>query len=177
MLLAGSTGRGVAALASLPRALAALAQPVAAALLARGVGGLAAPDESAVLGPCGVEPFSEAFAANSAAMGALLAELEGGVAAALAAGGATAVARHRARGKLLPRERAAALLDPGSPFLELSQLAGRGLYGARRRRCWEGGPPIALRALTESLRCGGPAQPLPYLVVPYLMGLPPLPNS
>ena len=37
--------------------------------------------------------------------------------------------RHRARGKLLARERVAALLDPGSPFLELSQLAAYGLYG------------------------------------------------
>ena len=136
MLLAGS-GRGVAR--ALPLALAAAAQPGAAALRVRAAGGLAAPDESAVLGPCGVEPFSGAFAANSAAMGALLAELEVGVAAALAAGGATAVARHRARGKMLPRERVTSLLDPGSPFLELSQLAGRGLYGARLLlRGWKG---------------------------------------
>jgi 3-methylcrotonyl-CoA carboxylase beta subunit len=47
----------------------------------------------------------------------------------LQAGGSKAVARHRERGKLLPRERIQLLLDPGSPFLELSQLAGRGLYG------------------------------------------------
>ncbi len=38
-------------------------------------------------------------------------------------------ARHLARGKLLVRDRIAALLDPGSPFLELSPLAGHGLYG------------------------------------------------
>lgn len=44
------------------------------------------------------------------------------------AGGATAVSRHRSRGKLLPRERIASLLDTGSPFLELSPLAGLGLY-------------------------------------------------
>ena len=36
--------------------------------------------------------------------------------------------RHVGQGKLLPRERIGMLLDPGSPFLELSQLAGRGLY-------------------------------------------------
>ncbi len=48
----------------------------------------------------------------------------------LAAGGPKAEARHRARNKMLPRERIAELLDPGSPFLELSQLAGKGLYGA-----------------------------------------------
>ncbi|GLI69067.1 hypothetical protein VaNZ11_013611, partial [Volvox africanus] len=45
------------------------------------------------------------------------------------AGGSTAIQRHRARGKMLPRERIDALLDEGSPFLELSPLAGRGLYG------------------------------------------------
>ncbi len=39
------------------------------------------------------------------------------------------MARHRARSKLLPRERIDALLDPGSPFLELSPMAGKGLYG------------------------------------------------
>ena len=38
-------------------------------------------------------------------------------------------ARHIARGKLLPRERVERLLDPGAPFLELSQLAANGLYG------------------------------------------------
>ncbi|KAF6257519.1 carboxyl transferase [Scenedesmus sp. NREL 46B-D3] len=47
----------------------------------------------------------------------------------LAAGGAVAVERHTSRGKLLPRQRIDALLDEGSPFLELSPLAGRGLYG------------------------------------------------
>jgi acetyl-CoA carboxylase carboxyltransferase component len=36
--------------------------------------------------------------------------------------------RHVARGKLLPRERVRALLDPGTPFLELSQLAAYGMY-------------------------------------------------
>ncbi|MFN0299529.1 MAG: carboxyl transferase domain-containing protein, partial [Burkholderiales bacterium] len=43
-------------------------------------------------------------------------------------GGAEARARHVARGKLLPRERVRMLLDPGSPFLELSQLAAYGMY-------------------------------------------------
>lgn len=48
---------------------------------------------------------------------------------ALEAGGAKAIARHRSRGKMLARERIDALLDPGSPFLELSQLAGFHLHG------------------------------------------------
>ena len=37
--------------------------------------------------------------------------------------------RHVSKGKLLPRERIDRLLDPGSPFLEMSQLAGHQLYG------------------------------------------------
>ncbi|HRE01443.1 MAG TPA: carboxyl transferase domain-containing protein, partial [Ilumatobacteraceae bacterium] len=37
--------------------------------------------------------------------------------------------RHVARGKLLPRDRVTTLLDPGSPFLELSPLAAHGMYG------------------------------------------------
>ena len=44
-------------------------------------------------------------------------------------GGEKARARHVARGKLLPRDRIAALIDPGSPFLEFSQLAGYEMYG------------------------------------------------
>lgn len=44
-------------------------------------------------------------------------------------GGDKAHDRHLARGKLLPRDRVAALLDPGSPFLELSQLAAMDVYG------------------------------------------------
>jgi len=44
-------------------------------------------------------------------------------------GGPKAVERHTSKGKLLARERIDLLLDPGSPFLELSQLAGHALYG------------------------------------------------
>ncbi|EED35587.1 carboxyltransferase subunit of acetyl-CoA carboxylase [Luminiphilus syltensis NOR5-1B] len=47
-------------------------------------------------------------------------------------GGEKSCARHVSRGKLLPRDRVAALIDPGSPFLELSQLAGYGMYGEDR---------------------------------------------
>ena len=43
-------------------------------------------------------------------------------------GPATARERHVARGKLLPRDRVAGLIDPGSPFLELSPLAANGMY-------------------------------------------------
>lgn len=47
----------------------------------------------------------------------------------LTGGGAKAIERHTSRGKLLPRERINKLLDAGSPFLELSTLAGYQLYG------------------------------------------------
>ena len=55
-----------------------------------------------------------------------IAELEAEQAKAVAGGGEKYVARHHARGKLLPRERIELLIDPGSAFLELSPLAGWG---------------------------------------------------
>jgi 3-methylcrotonyl-CoA carboxylase beta subunit len=76
-----------------------------------------------------VDRRSATFEQNAAWMGGLVSELRGEVERTLAGGGETAVARHLARGKLLPRERVRQLLDPGSPFLELSQLAAHGLYG------------------------------------------------
>ena len=69
------------------------------------------------------------FAANRDAMLALCADLRAKIAAVEQGGGDAARARHVARGKLLPRERVRALLDPGSPFLELSQLAALDMYG------------------------------------------------
>ena len=62
---------------------------------------------------------SDAARENRAAMIALLGELETVQAEARAGGGDRYVARHRRRGKLLPRERVELLLDPDSPFLEL----------------------------------------------------------
>ena len=72
---------------------------------------------------------SPEFAANAAAMRALADDLRGQVSYAERGGGETARQRHLARGKLLPRDRVAGLIDPGSPFLEFSQLAAYGLYG------------------------------------------------
>ena len=97
----------------------------------RGISSLyAAPaaDESQVLGTCGAEPYSEAFATNRQRMEDLVQTLREDISHICLGGGHKAVTRHRERGKLLPRERIAAVLDPGSPFLELSQLAGKGLY-------------------------------------------------
>ena len=75
-----------------------------------------------------VSPRSPDFAANAGAMRALVEDLRARVAEVEQGGGEAARARHLARGKLLPRERVAALIDPGSPFLELSQLAAFGMY-------------------------------------------------
>jgi 3-methylcrotonyl-CoA carboxylase beta subunit len=61
-------------------------------------------------------------------MAALVADLREKIATVEQGGGEAARARHVARGKLLPRERVRTLLDPGSPFLELSQLAAFGMY-------------------------------------------------
>ncbi len=68
------------------------------------------------------------FAANRDAMAALVADLRAKVAEVEGGGGESARAKHTARGKLLPRERVALLIDQGSPFLELSQLAAYGMY-------------------------------------------------
>ncbi len=66
---------------------------------------------------------------NAAQMQELVADLRRRLSAAAAGGGEDARARHLARGKLLPRDRIEALLDPGSPFLEIAPLAAGGMYG------------------------------------------------
>ena len=76
-----------------------------------------------------VLPASETFRANRAAHEAMLAIVAGAARLAAAGGGAKALARHVARGKLPPRERVADLLDPGSPFLEIGATAAHGMYG------------------------------------------------
>ncbi len=68
------------------------------------------------------------FRENHAAMAALVADLRAKVAQIEQGGGEAARAKHVARGKLLPRERVSTLIDPGSPFLEFSQLAAYGMY-------------------------------------------------
>jgi acetyl-CoA carboxylase carboxyltransferase component len=69
---------------------------------------------------------SASYQANRDAMLAKLAEVAAGHAQAIAGGGPKYTDRHRARGKLLARERIELLLDPGAPFLELSPLAAWG---------------------------------------------------
>src|SRR4029453_7230056 len=75
-----------------------------------------------------LDPQSPAFLENVAHHRALADELRAQVAKVAEGGGADAQKKHTARGKLLPRERVRALLDPGTPFLELSQLAAHGMY-------------------------------------------------
>ncbi|MBP5857595.1 methylcrotonoyl-CoA carboxylase [Marivibrio halodurans] len=74
------------------------------------------------------DPRTPEAEANRAAMTALVDDLAEKVRAAKQGGGERARQRHVDRGKLLPRDRIRALLDPGSPFLELSQLAAYGVY-------------------------------------------------
>jgi acyl-CoA carboxylase subunit beta len=74
----------------------------------------------------GLDTRGGEYAARRAAMLARLAELDAEHAKALAGGGPRYVQRHRERGKLLARERIELLVDPDSPFLELSPLAGYG---------------------------------------------------
>ncbi|MDZ4128624.1 MAG: carboxyl transferase domain-containing protein, partial [Hydrogenophaga sp.] len=71
------------------------------------------------------------FQANAAAMRAVVDDLKAQIEKATLGGGTAARAKHTARGKLLPRDRVQMLLDPGTPFLELSPLAAMGMYPDR----------------------------------------------
>jgi len=71
---------------------------------------------------------SAEFAANVSAMQVQVDDLKTTLAHISQGGGAKSCERHISRGKLLPRERVQGLLDPGSPFLELSALAAHDVY-------------------------------------------------
>src|ERR1700733_13986814 len=75
-----------------------------------------------------LNPRSDDFRTNAAALEALVADLRAKVDKLALGGGQAARDKHVGRGKLLPRARSAQLLDPGTPFLELSQLAAFGMY-------------------------------------------------
>ncbi len=75
-----------------------------------------------------LNPRSEDFKANAAALQTVVDDLKQKVAKIAQGGGEVARNKHTARGKLLPRDRVQMLLDPGTPFLEFSQLAANGLY-------------------------------------------------
>jgi 3-methylcrotonyl-CoA carboxylase beta subunit len=75
-----------------------------------------------------IDPKSETFARNAELNRALGATLRGRVAEAARGGPEASRRRHLERGKLLPRDRVERLLDIGSPFLEIGQLAANGLH-------------------------------------------------
>ena len=76
-----------------------------------------------------VDAGSASFAANAARMAEQTERVRALTEAVHGGGGEKACALHRSRGKMLPRERIEQIVDPGSPFLELSALAGHELYG------------------------------------------------
>ncbi len=78
-----------------------------------------------------IDPRSAEFQASSSQLRGLVDELRQELARHADGGGAKAREKHAARGKLLPRERIRALLDAGSPFLELSPLAAHGMYDSQ----------------------------------------------
>jgi 3-methylcrotonyl-CoA carboxylase beta subunit len=71
------------------------------------------------------------FQANAAAMRVVVDDLKAQIEKATLGGGTAARAKHTGRGKLLPRDRVQMLLDPGTPFLEMSPLAALGMYPDR----------------------------------------------
>ncbi len=76
-----------------------------------------------------VIPTSEQFRQNRDAHLAAMEQIAEAAALAAAGGGAKSRERHLSRGKMLPRDRVANLLDPGSPFLEIGATAAHGMYG------------------------------------------------
>jgi len=75
-----------------------------------------------------VVPSSESYRMNEAAHLQAIETVQQAAEAAALGGGEKSRARHQSRGKMLPRERVANLLDPGSPFLEVGAVAAHGLY-------------------------------------------------
>lgn len=75
------------------------------------------------------EKNSPEFQENETRMAALVDELRQKITTITYGGGDKAIQRHKSKGKLLVRERISHLIDPGTPFLELSQLAGYQMYG------------------------------------------------
>lgn len=76
-----------------------------------------------------IDVHAQEFRDNARAMAELTSDLRREVARVAAGGSPAALKKHKAAGKLTARERIRVLLDTGSPFLELSQLAAHGLYG------------------------------------------------
>ena len=76
-----------------------------------------------------INPKSEDFQSNARAMNDQIADFESKLAQIRMGGSDEARKKHTERGKLLTRDRINHLVDPGSPFLELSSFAGYNMYG------------------------------------------------
>jgi 3-methylcrotonyl-CoA carboxylase beta subunit len=96
-----------------------------------------------------LSPRSEEYTTNRAAMQTLVDELNARQAKARAGGGERGTAKFRAAGKLLPRERVEWLLDPNTPFLELSPLAAEGMYNGES----PGGSQITGIGVVSGVEC------------------------
>ncbi|KAG5962624.1 hypothetical protein E4U57_003729 [Claviceps arundinis] len=96
----------------------------------RTIANLTPPHHAAALSrlPTAIDPSSDSFRQNASQMAALTDRLADLTRTAQCGGPEKAREKHLARNKMLPRERIAALIDPGSTFLELSPLAGYELY-------------------------------------------------
>jgi geranyl-CoA carboxylase beta subunit len=99
-----------------------------------------------------VAPASDAYQANRSGMLALIARMRN-LEARTRAASAAAKERFHKRGQLLPRERVALVLDPGSPFLELSTLAGYLFDVADADKSVPGGGVIAGIGFVSGIRC------------------------
>src|ERR1700755_2910783 len=99
-----------------------------------------------------IAPSSEAYKANRAGMLALIARMRA-LEQRTRIASAAAKDRFHKRGQLLPRERVALVLDPGSPFLELSTLTGYMFDVADADKSVPGGGVIAGIGFVSGIRC------------------------
>src|ERR1700680_3674332 len=99
-----------------------------------------------------ISPTSDAYQANRAGMLALIARMRG-LEARARARSAAAKDRFHKRGQLLPRERVALVLDPGSPFIELSTLTGYMFDIPDPEKSVPGGGVIAGIGFVSGVRC------------------------
>jgi geranyl-CoA carboxylase beta subunit len=99
-----------------------------------------------------IKPKSEAFAVNTQRMAALLDEVQR-LEKIVITESESKRAKFEQRGQLLPRERVARLLDRGSPFLELSRLAGLGMHDDDGKKSVMGGGSIVGIGVVSGRRC------------------------
>ncbi|MGA9573794.1 MAG: carboxyl transferase domain-containing protein, partial [Lysobacterales bacterium] len=78
-----------------------------------------------------IDRENQEFSANDAHMRELVADLQKNLELVELGGGEKARNKHTQRGKMLPRERVNQLIDPGTPFLELSPMAAFGMYDGK----------------------------------------------